>query len=66
MGEKLLKEISDSTGLPKDLVDAELVRLLIAAGLDPRQTTLEDLRSILCDYAQDILVEAKTSLEPKP
>jgi hypothetical protein len=59
MGEKLLGEITEATGLPKELVSAELVRLIEAAGLTPAETTLDDLRKILANYVQDVLLEAK-------
>ncbi len=63
MGEKLLGEITAATGLPEDLVTDELTRLIEAAGLNPQNTTLEDLRRILAEYVQDVLLAAKDNFE---
>jgi hypothetical protein len=62
MGKNLIEQISESTGLPENLVQDELVTLVSAAGLNPESVTVEDLRKILAEYLQDVLVAAKEDL----
>jgi hypothetical protein len=62
MGEKILGEITAATGLPQELVSDELTRLISAAGLTTSELTLEDLRLILSEYVQDVLLSAKKQL----
>jgi len=66
MGKQLLTTISDATGLPDDLVTTELSRLITAAGKEPSEITLDDLRNILADYVQEVLLEAQEDLEGPP
>lgn len=58
-GLDLLKTLIESTGLPDQAVKAELDRLLIKHAINPETITLDDLRLILADYLQDVLIEAK-------
>jgi hypothetical protein len=62
MGEDLISQIAIATGLPPELVQGELARLLEAAGLHPNAATLEDVRAVLAEYVQDVLVDAKDRL----
>lgn len=62
MGKTLIEQISVSTGLPENLIQDELVTLLASAGVNPDLATLEDLRKVLADYLQDVLVAAKEDL----
>jgi hypothetical protein len=57
MGEALLADVTGSTGLPEELVTKELTRLISNAGLSRDAVTLDDLREILADYLQDIMLE---------
>lgn len=59
MGEKLLEEVVDATGLPEDMMSKELNRLVSQAGLESKDLTLEDLRTILAEYVQDVLLAAQ-------
>ncbi len=59
MGEQLLKDIVDATGLPQQELSSELAQMIIAAGQNPATVTLEDLRDILVEFAQDVLLAAK-------
>jgi hypothetical protein len=61
LGENLIGDVADATGLPSELISKELCTLLEKAGIHPTQTTLEDLRAILAEYVQDILLEAKAN-----
>ena len=61
MGNALLKTVVAHTDLPNDPVERELQRLIEKAGLNPENVTIEDLRSILAEYLQDVLLEAKST-----
>ncbi len=59
MGDKLLKEISEATGLPSQLIDDELIRLISEAGKSPSEASLEDLREVMAQYLQEVILGAK-------
>ncbi len=59
MGDKLLKEISEATGLPSQLIDDELIRLISEAGKSPSEASLEDLREVMALYLQEVILGAK-------
>ena len=65
MGIGLIDELTSSTGLPEELLSAELERLILAAGLKPEALTLDDIRAILAEYLQDVFLEAKGNLNRK-
>ena len=62
-GTKLITEIAANTGLPEATMTKELGRLIEGAGLDTKIVSLDDLRRVLADYAQEILLSAKESVE---
>ena len=62
-GHGLIGEITEATGLPKNAVDEELGRLIDRAGLERSEVTLDELRKILAEYVQDVLIEAKAEHE---
>ena len=66
MGERLFDQITNATGLPPEMITNELNRIIEAAGLQKDMMTLEDLRRVLSEYAQDILVAAKDDLAQTP
>ena len=55
----LFDKVTGATGLPNDLISRELEQLVTAAGADKSSLTLEDLRTILADYVQEVLLAAK-------
>lgn len=59
MGNDLFGKVTGATGLPTDLVCDELERLLTQEGIKPEEMTLEDLRKVLANYVQDVLLAAK-------
>ncbi len=61
-GNELLQELIKSTHLPSHLIQDELLRLLQKKGLSAEEISLEDLRNLLSDYLQDVLLEAKSHL----
>jgi hypothetical protein len=64
-GLKLLKDIAAATGLPNEGVENELDRLVLAAGIKKENLTLDDLREVLANYLQDILLSAQQEFSDK-
>ncbi len=62
MGDKLFDQVTNATGLPPEMIANELDKIIQAAGLQKDLMTLEDLRVVLSEYVQDILVAAKEDL----
>ncbi len=62
-GSELISELAEASGLPSDLVGQELSFLIRQAGKDTTEVTLDELRELLANYLQEVLVEAKSSLE---
>ncbi len=62
-GSELISELAEASGLPSDLVGQELSFLIRQAGKDTTEITLDELRELLANYLQEVLVEAKSSLE---
>lgn len=62
MGKALIQQITESTGLPENLIQDELQTLMAAAGVQADNVTLDDLRKILAEYMQEVLVAAKEDL----
>jgi hypothetical protein len=65
MAEELFAQVTDATGLPKDVISDELVRLLAKVGVSKDEMTLDDLRRVLADYVQDVLLNAKVEFTDK-
>jgi hypothetical protein len=58
-GQTLIDQVVSETGLPADQLTRELVELLESAGITPETASLDELRLVLTEYVQDILVQAK-------
>ena len=58
-GNKLITEIASNTGLPETLMTQELDRLVESAGLESNIVSLDDLRRVLAEYAQEVLMQVK-------
>ena len=61
-GYHLFNTIIGATDLPNEPVRRELEGLLLAAGKSPETLTLEDLREVLADYLQTVLLETKNDV----
>lgn len=57
MGNKLFSEVTELTGLPEELIGAELKTLLANKGVAPEQMTMESLREALADYLNQVVTE---------
>jgi hypothetical protein len=55
MGNRLFREVTDLTGLPKKLISEELVTILGRVGSTPQQVTLEDLRTAMAMYLTEVI-----------
>ncbi len=62
MEDNLFNKIIQNTGLPQDLISEELGDLLKNAGVEKTQVTLDELRDVLSNYLQDVLLKAKDDL----
>ncbi len=63
MGKKLFNTVVAATGLPEGAVGAELGCLLANAGKNPETMTLDDLREVMAEYLQMVLLETKENKE---
>lgn len=59
MGNKLLEMVILATGLPESEIRSELQSLLRQHGKSAESLTTEDLREIMAEYLQDVLLAAK-------
>lgn len=59
MDDGLFEQITEATGLPKELVSRELSEILDRAGLGQNELTLETLREAMTAYLQDVILQAK-------
>lgn len=65
IGKKLFDQVTEATGLPNDLVAGELRTLLRQAEIEPENMSLDDLRRVLAEYVQDILLSVKDEARAK-
>ncbi len=61
-GHKLIQEVCSHTDVPNDLLNAELKFLIKKKNFNEEHLTLDQLRELLAEYLQDILLEAKKDL----
>lgn len=62
---ELLKNLISATGISEELISSELTQLTNRAGIKPEDLTIEDLRQILADYVQEVLLSAKAEFDAK-
>lgn len=55
MGNRLFTEVTDLTGLPKNLISDELVDILGHVGSNPQSMTIEDLREAMIKYLTAVM-----------
>lgn len=65
-GKELIRSLVEATGLPKEPIETELMRLTAKNGFRPEDLEMEELRILLADYLQDVLIDLKTHLKTKP
>lgn len=62
-GDTLISVLVEATGLPKVWVESELKALIQRRGLAAESMTLENMREILAEFMQDVLLAAKDELK---
>ena len=60
-GPSLIQALIEASGLPKKRISRELNGLIEKAGKKQQNLTMDELRDILVDYLQTVLIEAKDS-----
>ena len=63
MGQDVLKSLIQATGISEELISPELKSLTDRAGLSAETLTIEDLRLILAEYVQEVLLSAKEQFD---
>lgn len=53
-GNSLIRELSQATNLPSDLLEKNIRMSLLKAGLNPEDLTLDELREVAMDLLTDI------------
>lgn len=66
MKSTVISTVISATGLPESLVATELHQISKQQGFNLETMTLEQLRIVLSDYVQDVLVNLKENLESEP
>lgn len=62
MANELVQTLITATDLPEDAVARELGTLLSQYGTNTEEITLEQLREIMAEYLQTVLLEVKEEL----
>ncbi len=62
-GKELIECLKQATGLPDGPLSRELDKLFAENGLSAEELTLENLRTLLASYLQDVLLATKEDLE---
>ena len=62
MGNSLLETLVLATGLPEGNIRRELQALMQKYGKSPESLTMDELRQLMRDYVQDVLLESKEKL----
>lgn len=62
MANELVKTLINVTELPEDAISKELEKLFAQHGATANEITLDQLREIMADYLQTVLLEAKEEL----
>ncbi len=64
-GPNIIKKLISATGISEELISTELANLSSRAGIHPEDLTIEDLRQILAEYVQEVLLSAKEQFDEK-
>lgn len=63
MKQNVLGQIFEATGLPQEALSGELSPYVEKMGKAEDQLTLDDLRDLMAQYAQEVLLELKREME---
>lgn len=59
MGAKILDVVVEKSGLPEDYARDRLEKLLHESGFDPDHAGLEEIREVLANLLQDLILETE-------
>lgn len=59
MEEKLFDTLIQTTGLPPEMITQEFLQKIQDKGFDKATLTLEQIRIVLAEYLQDVILQAK-------
>ncbi len=62
MSVDFISKIIEAAGVPKEAARKELSRIINSMGKTESDITLDELRVVLANYLQDVLLEAKNEL----
>lgn len=62
MKTQVAQDVIELSGLPADFAQGELEALLTKKGYSPDTLTLEQLREVLADLLQDLILESAVSV----
>ncbi|RME88740.1 MAG: hypothetical protein D6785_00545 [Planctomycetota bacterium] len=60
-GKSLIDKVISETNLPEELIKEELYSLIRQAGLSPETIKEENLREVLVEYLQEVILQAQKS-----
>lgn len=63
-GLDLIHSLIHATGLPEETLTQELENLIRSSGKEVENITIDDIRMLLADYLQDVLLEAQEEFDP--
>jgi hypothetical protein len=62
----LLRILIEATGLPAAAVERELTKILASRNLTAETISIDDVREVLSSYLQEVLTQAKDSVNETP
>lgn len=64
-GTNLITELRDNSGLNQDFFDSQMGTLIQSYSLNPDTLDIEQLREVLADYLQALILEEEAQAEAK-
>jgi hypothetical protein len=59
MDDNLFEKIVKSTGLPEELISQDFLKKISEKGFEKSTLTIDQIRDVLSEYLQDIILEAQ-------
>lgn len=64
-GTNLITELRDNSGLDQDFFDSQMGTLIQSYSLNPETLEIDQLREVLADYLQALILEEEAQAEAK-
>jgi hypothetical protein len=58
----LIQQIVDLSGLPEEVIKGEFINYIKERGFDPQTVGIEEIRFVLFEYLQEVLLGVKSDL----